>query len=288
MNKETRFVSLMQDKVFKSLWQNPNPLIQDYFSNLLKYITDIDISHYNFSMNELPIDNNRDTQSKVDVLLESQDKQTKINVELNPINKSTTQNKNNSYVYKIAGAMFDRNRVNKYEGNIRVIQINFNGFYFKKDHSCPITRYKLHDIKINDTINDIEIINIYLPVYKNLCYNNDTEIYKDFAMFDVKNYSEMAVLAENNERRLKVMEEVKEKSKDETIPTYNYELYMKDLEDEIKRDLRKEILEKQYKEGVREGKNKGIKKGYKDVINQLISNGMPKEELSKYLSTPII
>ena len=37
MNKETRFVSLMQDKVFKSLWQNPNPLIQDYFSNLLKY-----------------------------------------------------------------------------------------------------------------------------------------------------------------------------------------------------------------------------------------------------------
>ena len=80
MSKETRFVSLMQDKVFKSLWQNPNPLIQDYFSNLLKYITDIDISHYNFSMNELPIDNNRDTQSKVDVLLESQDKQTKINV----------------------------------------------------------------------------------------------------------------------------------------------------------------------------------------------------------------
>ena len=84
------------------------------------------------------------------------------------------------------------------------------------------------------------------------------------------------------------MEEVKEKSKDETIPTYNYELYMKNLEDEIKRDLKKEILEKQYKKGVNNGVNKGRQEERKETINKLISYGIPKEEISKALGMPIV
>ena len=46
--------------------------------------------------------------------------------------------------------------------------------------------------------------------------------------------------------------------------------------EEVKVDIEKKALKK------------GVKKGRKDVINELISNGMPKEELSKYLSTPIV
>lgn len=284
MKKKVRFVSLMQDIVFKTMWQKDDLLIQDYFRNLLKYITKIDISNYNFNMNDIPINNDSDIQSKADILLESQDKQIKINLELNPVNKRTTQNKNNSYVYKIASGMYNRNCRNKYEGKIRVIQINFNGFYFKKKRNCPITRYKLYDRKINDTINDIEIINIFLPVFRKLCYNNGTEIYKDFAMFDVKNYDEMAELAKNDERRLKIMEAMKEMSEDETVPTYNYTIYKKNLEDEIK----EEILQNRYKKGKRVGRQEGRQEGENNIINKLLSSGMSKKELSKRLGMPIL
>ncbi len=296
MRKELKFISLMQDIVFKTLWQSDDQLIKDYFRNLILYIVDIDISNYSFKMNEIPIDRVNDISSRVDILLESPDKQTKINIELNPINLKITNNKNNSYLYKIAGGMYKRNVINKYEGKIRVIQINFNGFYYRGNMKCPMSRYKLRDTKLNDTIEDIEIINIFLPAFKKLCYTNDNDIYKDFAMFATRSYKEMASYAKDNRKRVRVMEKIKEIALDDELPTYDYNLYLEGVKEELARNIEKRVLRKTRRQGLKDGRQAGIKEGRQagikeernNIINKLLSSGMTKEELSKRLSMPIL
>ncbi len=285
-NNKIKFISLMQDIIFKTVWQSEDKLIKDYWNRLLQYIVGFDTSNYNLMMNELPINNIESISSRVDILLESPQNPIKINIELNPINKKTTRNKNNSYLYKIAGEMYKKNSEMIYDKNIRIIQINFNGFYHK-DHNYPISRYKLYDKKKRDTIKDIEIINIYLPVFKKLCYTKDNEIYKDLAMFEAQSFEEMSRYVSNDESRRKVMEKLSRIIIDKDVPTYDYGAYLKALHKEVARDARKEGRKEGIREGRKEGIQEGIQEGQNNIIVKLISSGMSKEEISQRLNIPI-
>lgn len=53
-------------------------------------------------MNELGINNYKSIANRVDILLCSKDNLSKINIELNKEYKSIIENKNNSYIYKLA------------------------------------------------------------------------------------------------------------------------------------------------------------------------------------------
>ncbi len=88
------FLSPMQDMVFKALWINGNPDVREYLNRIISYVVGFDIKDFDITSNELPITNKDSIANKVDILLESKDKLHKINIELNPINKKTTSNKN--------------------------------------------------------------------------------------------------------------------------------------------------------------------------------------------------
>lgn len=67
--------------------------------------------------------------SRVDILLVSKDKTRIINIELNPKLKKTTNNKNLSYLFKLAAEYYKHNDKDKYLHDIDVIQVNLNGYY---------------------------------------------------------------------------------------------------------------------------------------------------------------
>ena len=109
------FVSLMQDKVFKTLWTRGNYDTKVFFDRIVSYIVGYSILDFNLSTNELPIKNERSITNRADILLESKDKLKKVNIELNPINKKTTENKNISYLFKIAGEFYAGMSAYKYK-----------------------------------------------------------------------------------------------------------------------------------------------------------------------------
>ena len=141
---------------------------------------------------ELPLTSNSSVANKVDILLESKDKLHKVNIELNPINKKITTNKNISYLFKIAGEFYSNMHKEKYTNDIYVEQVNLNGFYHDiKD--IATADYKLYDIKNKLENKSIKIHDIYLPRMKELCYDN-SEIYLDYAMFMFNSFEEIEKL----------------------------------------------------------------------------------------------
>ena len=46
-NNKIKFISLMQDIIFKTVWQSEDKLIKDYWNRLLLYIVGFDTSNYN-------------------------------------------------------------------------------------------------------------------------------------------------------------------------------------------------------------------------------------------------
>lgn len=143
-----KFISLMQDNIFKTLWSTKDEGVKEYLNRVISYIIGYDVKDFNLSTNELPLNNQYSIANRVDILLESKDKLKKVNIELNPINKKTTDNKNISYLFKIASEFYAGMGIDKYNNDINVEQINLNGFYHDiKD--IATADYKLYDIKNN-------------------------------------------------------------------------------------------------------------------------------------------
>lgn len=92
--------------------------------------------------------------SRVDILLVSKDKTRIINIELNPKLKKTTNNKNLSYLFKLAAEYYKHNDKDKYLHDIDVIQVNLNGYYHQ-NKDILISKYTLYDKQ--DIYNDLSL-----------------------------------------------------------------------------------------------------------------------------------
>lgn len=268
------FISPMQDMVFKTLWSKGDEGTKEYLNRIISYVVGFNVKDFNLASNELPINSEKSIANKVDILLESQDKLHKINIELNPINKKITANKNISYLFKIAGEFYSRMGEEKYKKDIHVEQVNLNGFYHEiKD--IATADFKLYDIKNKLENKTIKIHDIYLPRMKELCYDNN-EIYLDFAMFMCSSFKEMEGYICGNKERKCVMENLKNFVLNENLPTYDYEEYLTALHKEVEEEARAEGLAKGIEEGIEQGFSQGIEQGIEQGFSQGIEKGIEK------------
>ena len=289
MEIENPFVPLTYDKLFKSLWLIGSKETRNYFNRLISNIVNFDISNFILIPNELPIKRKDSKGNIVDILLESPDKKIKINIELNTKYNKGLSNRNESYLYKIAGEYYAKDNKTSYIDKIKVIQVNLNNFYSKDRKEIGTSIYTLKDKDNNLDLNSIKIINIYIPILSNLCYNQDMEKQLDYVMFDATSFKEMAIYAKGNKERESVMKDMEKivNQYKAMQREYEEEKYLKDV---LEADL-KEAKEDGIKEGIITGRQAGIKEGRQEEranLLKLINSGMSNEELSKRLSMPIL
>ena len=291
--KENIFISPMQNMIFKTLWTKGKEETKEYLNRIIEYVIGFPIKDFDITSNELPINSDKSIANKVDILLESKDKLHKVNIELNPINKKITSNKNISYLFKIAGEFYSNMHKNKYISDIHVEQVNLNGFYHDiKD--IAIADYKLYDIKNKLENKSIRIHNIYLPRMKEMCYDNN-EIYLDFAMFMCNSFDEMEKYICGNKERKSVMDDLKNFVLNENLPTYDYGEYIEALHKEVAEEARAEGLakglaegrEKGLEQGIEQGQKQGQKQGIIDAALKMIKNGISLEKTSQILEIDI-
>ncbi len=275
------FISLTNDTLFKTLWLNGSHETKSYLNRIFSYLLNINIKDYYLEINELPEEQISSIHNRVDILLVSKDNKTKINIELNPQYNKYLRNRNESYLYRLAGDFYAGKRDIKYQDPIDVRQINLNNFISRDNKDIGIIEYIMSNHKYKLVLNSIKIIDIYLPVVINPCYNIDEEIKLDFKMFKAQSFKEMEEIAKGNKERMAVMRDIKD------IIAENNRLIREYEEREYQKAVEEYNLEEAKKKGLKEGKELGIKKGESNLISKLLSSGMSKEEISRRLDIPI-
>ena len=214
----------------------------------------------------------------MDILLCSKDNLSKINIELNKEYKSIIENKNNSYIYKLAGEYYaGAESKEKYKEEINVEQININGYLHKENKGVTISHSVVRDEEHDIIRKGIKFHDVYLPNIKKMCYDGCEEIYKDLAMFLSKDYEEMASIAASNREREGVMKDLKRLgSEEEFVDLYDHDEFEEILLQSYKDDAREA--------GLAEGRTAGMKEKEEEIINKLKKKGFSKEEIKKLLS----
>ena len=275
--EKVRFLSLMRDSVFKTLWLRQDKYVLEFFRRIIKYITNIDINDYELSSNELANYNYESIFNRVDILLYSKDKKRTLNIELNDKYSVTLINKNNSYVLKLAGntyAGISKDEI--YKEDIHTIQINFNNFKDKENPGIMTLNSCMYDKEHDRVRMDLQIYDIYLPVFKEICYNSDEDIYKDLAMFTCTSYEEMEALANGNQEREAIMNDLKEYGKDKKyLDYYDHE--------EFEEAMQLEAKEIGLAEGRAEGLAEGILQKTKEAAISLYNNNVSKDKIIESL-----
>lgn len=257
----TKYISLLNDTTFKYLWKEEKS--RKWLNKLIYYITNIDISEYELIDNEL---NSGDTLKdyRLDIVLRK--KENTLNVEMNSIAEEYVLLKNHSYLYRLAGNEF--NKGDKYT-KYKVIQVNFNNSLCKINKNIGIAIFEFQDKENNMKIEEIKDYEVYLPKYKNICYNNNNEKELMLALFTATSYKEMRRLANGNKEALNIVEELEKLSEDKYFGAlYDNRIVQKKLENSAF-DL---------------GEQKGYKKRTHEIFMSLKEKRLAKEEIMSILN----
>ena len=270
-----RFISLLNDVTFKTLWTNGKPLTKKFLYGIITETVGFDVSKFNLSTNEMGITNYKSMANRVDILLISKDERTKVNVELNKRHSISLDRKNDVYLYKLAGETYTRNNDAKskpYNYDINVSQVNINNYSNPKLKLVPRIDYLVTD-PVNKIVKEgITFHDLYLPIIKKVCYNTDNELYKNLAMFTAKNYEEMEEIAKGDEMREAVMEDLKKLGSDtEFVDLYDHEEFQKAVEEEM------------YNNGIAEG----AQEEKMCIAKKMLERGMNSEEISSITNLSI-
>jgi len=280
---EPRFINLTKDSVFKTLYLKNNKDVFKFYERVIEYISKLKLSDYELTMNELPKDSYESIFNRTDILMNTKDNKKFLNIEMNNKYSIILINKNNTYLLKIAGDFY-AGKEKRYSEEIIATQINFNNFRSKVNPGIDISHSYFFD-PINKIVRmNVDIYDVYLPIFKELCYDNEEDIYKDLAMFTCDSYEEMEELAKDNKERTAIMEMLKEYGKDKKyVDYYDHEEYLEALRNEQEENVREEgiaIGKEQTK------KESAINLHLNGVTDELImkSLNITEEKLKEYLS----
>ena len=278
------FIPLTTDFLFKSLWVKGSTDTKKFFYRVIKRIVGYDVSDFDLRYNELPIDTKESVFNKVDIILVAKDRKRIVNIELNKTYYKVLMNRNESYLYKIAGNFYAGRKKDKYEKDLLVDQVNLNCFKAKDNEGISVSEFSMKDKNNNIDLKSIRLFNIYIPIISISCYNKEEQL--DYKMFEAKSFKEMAMYAKGNKERMSVLKDmihVMTAEEDLMTPEERRD-FSKALEKEIRKNARREGL----KEGRVEGRKLGIKEGriegQANIVKQLLNSGMSKEELSQRLN----
>ena len=274
------FHPISYDLIFKSLWLNGGPNTKNFFYRLINRLVGYDVSDFTFYYNELPVSKYNVVFNRIDIILVSKDKSRRVNIELNRKYKKSLMNRNESYLYRIAGNFYNSKEKDSYEKPLLVDQVNLNCFESPDNKALHQSTFTMKDQKNNLDLKSIRIINVYLPTLSIKCYNEDEEAMLDYKMFMAQSFEEMAQYVKGNKERMSVLKTLEQLMAED-------ENYMTDEERlAFAKAMEREVRIEEYKKGLKRGKREGRKEAA-NIINKLLSSGMSKEELSKRLDIPI-
>ena len=272
--KEEVYINLMQDFAFKTLWVLGSKESQKWLKKIVKEITHIDVEEYHLGMNEIGSYTYQSIFNRVDILLYSKDNNHILDIELNKKYSKVLVNKNNSYILKLAGNQYaGLSKEEIYQNDIHAVQLNLNAFHNPVQSEVGISQSFFYDKKHDIKRMQVEIYDVYLPLCRKICYDED--IKKDLGMFFCKSYEEMETLVEKDKGRKAIMEDLKKLGTDREFVEY----YDKDL-------FNAALQYEEYNNGVEQTKKEdAINLHKKGVLDDIIVDALniTKEQLQEYL-----
>lgn len=243
--KKARFISLMNDATFKTIWMKGKIKSREFLYRIIKEIVGYDVSSYKLMEY---VGRNR----MIGILLVSEDGIGKIGIELNNYYKEVSIKRLDNYLNKVAREFYQYDK-EKYANLARINQISINDFI-----DLEVDRNEMLK-KVSFNFNRDKVIDAY-GVYLPLVIDDEDEFSKDLAMFKTSSYSEMERIARGDECRQAILNELKELGRQEEFwEDYDYEKYLEEI---------------RYAE-----REEGVSLGRKRIIKTMIRNGMRKEDI---------
>ena len=194
----------------------------------------------------------------------------------------TSLERNLSYLFDLYKS---KNKMGKKYNFVKSIQININNFIFEGTKDSIETYGIIREDGKKWLTDKIIIINIYLPIIKEKCYNKEklSEFEKLLLVFNETDNKTLNNLKEGNKIMEEYVKDAISASKDDEI----IGLYDKELHDEmLKNTMIDNASIKGYEEGKKEGKEEGKKEGITqkqiEIAKNMINDGLEIEKIAIY------
>lgn len=267
---EPKFISLSSDTTIKYLWKKETTRL--WLNEIILYKTGINLLDLNMIDNELN-SGSKVKDYRLDLVFNNE--HDNVIIEVNNRYSLSSEIKGRRYLFRKAGNSFDSGE--KYvENNTTLIMLN--NYYKKGFEECEMATYTLSSKELNDTLNDIKIIEIFLPKYYDMCYHDSNKINKRLALFNAKSYDEMRSLASPED--LYIIEELERLGMNSKfVDEYDAEL--------VNDTLMESLREEGKKEGKEEGKKEGRSAEKIEIARNMLKDAVDKLIISKYTNLTI-
>jgi predicted transposase/invertase (TIGR01784 family) len=267
--QELRFIELGSDTTFKYLYKNKET--RCWFNKIIKDKFNLDLDNYTLVDNELNT-GNKIKDYRLDLNLKKDNNI--VIIEMNNSYYQFLEAKNYQYLYRIAGKQFMEGE--NYQNN-KTKLVLFNNFKNHENEGLKTANFIFMDPDTKLKIEDIESFEIYLPNFKEVCYDSN-EVDISLSLFSCNSYEEMKEKT-NNPLDLKVIKELERLAMDEKfLFEYDEEIVRKKTENSIRKES--------YQNGVDDGFNQGIEQGSKqkqfEIAKVMLKDKLDLEIISKY------
>jgi predicted transposase/invertase (TIGR01784 family) len=220
-------VSIISDVMFKTMFQNSKRI--KYSAKLISYF--IDVSYEKLLNNLRLVQNDFDNEKyyskgeRGDYVAEIDG--THINIEINNNFKDYTFERNLEYMFRIYNSKVRRSKGSYgYEYN-KVVQINFNNFYYKDDKDA-VRIFTMNDGKVKYT-DKIIIVQVYLPLLRKKWYDLGIENLEEKEKFILSLYEMNINSSKEIGGKINIMNDYLEESKEVMEEVSFGESYDKEL-----------------------------------------------------------
>ena len=189
-------------------------------------------------------------------------------IEMNQDYYDFLESKNYQYLYRVAGKRYDQGET--YSNKLTKLVL-FNYFKNHENENVKTANYQLMDPENSLVIKDIESFEIYLPNFKNVCYDNDVDI--SLSLFNAKSYEEMRKLT-NNPTDLKIIRKLEELAMDEAF-LFDYD------HEKVRKKTENSIREESLRKGIEQGIERGSKEKQVEIAKKLLSMKLSLEDISE-------
>lgn len=261
---DSKFVSLVSDTTFKYLWKNIRT--NSWIREIVEAKTGLDLSDYCLSDNEM------NTGSfvkdyRTDITL-SNDKDSII-IEMNNDYYDSAEIKGRQYLFRKAGSSFDSGED---FNEIRTTTLIMFNNYLKKgfEEQAIITSwFGAHELGIK--YEDIEMFEIFLPIFNKVCYHRSNKINKRLRLFSCKSYEEMCSIVNKDDPNYFIIEELRRLGmNNKFVDEYDYEFVQKKLMNSIK------------DEGYEKGRSEGRTEEKFEIAKKMLTDKVSTETIIKY------
>ena len=227
-NNEPKFVSLVSDTTFKYLWENERT--NSWIREIVESKTGLNLSDYHLSDNEM--NTGSDVKDyRTDITLSNE--KDNVIIEMNNNYYDSAEIKGRQYLFRKAGFSFDSSE--KYNDIRTCTLIMFNNYLKKgfEEQAIINSWFGAHELGIK--YEDIEMFEIFLPIFNKVCYHRSNKVDKRLRLFSCHSYEEMYSIVDKDDPNYFIIEELRRLGmNNKFVDEYDYEFVQKKLMNSIK------------------------------------------------------